>query len=45
MHFPPNTSGRAAQAIAARFNWLVALLTAALICVGALTVAVGIVVK
>jgi hypothetical protein len=45
MHFPPNTSGRAAQVVAARFNWLLALLTTALICVGALTFAVGIVVK
>jgi hypothetical protein len=45
MAFPPNTSGRAAQAVAARSNWFLALLTTALICVGALTVAVGLVVK
>lgn len=45
MPFPPNTTGRAAQAVAARFNWMLALLTTVLICVGALTVVVGLVVK
>jgi hypothetical protein len=45
MAFPPNTIGRATQAAAARFNWFLALLTTALICIGALTVAVGIAVR
>jgi hypothetical protein len=43
MSFPPNTTGqRGAAVLRSRFNWILALLTAALFCVGALTLAAGI---
>jgi hypothetical protein len=43
MAFPPNTTRQQSPAVVrSHLNWLLALLTTALLCVGGLTVAVGI---